>query len=301
MGKFSPLVINLIILGSLLFISQPVRAQEWRPVRGGINFGISGIALLTQKDNNLDFLIVHDNKQKNQVRLAVIHIHGENQPEYTPLNLPEKTVLPDDLEALTSLPGKNTSEFLALSSDGNIYHLQLDIQKQKIIFVKKFDLPKASHGSNFEALSVQNIDGKIIAVWAHRGEGKEPAKIYWGILDIDKSQINFVSAADFTVPFPPGQVRHISDLKIDRAGIVYISAASDGGNDGPFTSAVYIAGHFAVNSNQVIWKQNQQLFPIYRNKYHKIEALELIPGATGGIIVGTDDENMGGYVDFIGR
>ncbi|MFM7408582.1 MAG: hypothetical protein ACKO3K_18475 [Cuspidothrix sp.] len=301
MRKFSPLVINLIILGSLLFIYQPATAQEWRPVRGGINFGISGIALLRQKDNNLDFLIVHDNKQKNQVRLAIIHIDGENQPEYIPLNWPEKTVLPDDLEALTSLPSKNNSEFLALTSDGHIYHLQLDDQKQKIIFVKKFELPKIIRGSNFEALSVENIDGKMIIVWAHRGEGKEPAKIYWGILDIDKSQINLVGSGDFTVPFPSGEVRHISDLKIDKAGIIYISAASDGGNDGPFSSAVYVAGYLTVNGNQIFWKQNQQLFPIYRDKYHKIEALEFIPGATGGIIVATDDENMGGYVDFIGK
>ncbi len=36
-------------------------------------------------------------------------------------------------------------------------------------------------------------------------------------------------------------------------------------------------------------------------KYHKIEGLEIKPGAARGIIVGTDDENMGASVYMIGE
>jgi hypothetical protein len=47
-------------------------------------------------------------------------------------------------------------------------------------------------------------------------------------------------------------------------------------------------------------RQNPQLVPLYRSQYHKIESIELVPGAEGGVIVGTDDENFGSYVYFLG-
>lgn len=34
--------------------------------------------------------------------------------------------------------------------------------------------------------------------------------------------------------------------------------------------------------------------------YHKIEGMELVPRAEGGVIVGTDDENLGFYVYILG-
>lgn len=74
MPRFLRLIINVIVLGALLLISQQVWAQDWRPVRGGIPFGISGMALIEQKKTTLDFLIVHDNKKPNQGRLAIISI-----------------------------------------------------------------------------------------------------------------------------------------------------------------------------------------------------------------------------------
>jgi hypothetical protein len=85
-------------------------------------------------------------------------------------------------------------------------------------------------------------------------------------------------------------------LKVDPAGIIYITSASDPGNDGPFQSGVYVAGYLGFRGNKIAWRQNPQLFPLYRCDYHKIEAIELVPGAEGGAIVATDDENLGSYV-----
>ncbi|MHC0064513.1 hypothetical protein ACWATR_16685 [Nostoc sp. UIC 10890] len=300
MPRFLRLIINIVILSALLLISQQVGAQDWRPVRGGIPFGISGMALIEQQSNTLDFLIVHDNKQKNQGRVAIISIKGKNQPEYFPLNWPNNTEFPIDLEALTSVPDKTKSSFIAISSSGKAYYIKLEPANKTISVLKEFNLPGIIPGNNFEAFGLQNIDGKLVAIWGHRGEGEQPATIFWGMFDLVKYQITLEGSANLKVPFPSGNVRHISDIKIDPVGIVYITSASDAGDDGPFQSAVYVAGYLGLDGNKIAWRQNSQLVPLYRFDYHKIEGMELVPGAKGGVIVGTDDENLGSYVYVLG-
>lgn len=295
------LIIKILIVGALLLLSQQASAQGWRPVRGGITFGISGMALLSQQNGFRDFLIVHDNKQKNQGRLAIISIKGQNQPEYFPIDWPSNTELPIDLEALTSIPGKIDSRFIALSSAGKAYEIKIDPTDKTISVLQVFELPEIPPGSNFEAFALQNIQGQLVAVWAHRGAGKEPATIYWGVLDLVKYQITPAGSAQLTVPFPSGNVRHISDLKVDPAGIMYISSASDTGDDGPFESAVYVAGYLNLQGNKIVWRHNPQLIPLHRFRYHKIEAIELVTGADGGVVVGTDDENLGSSVYVLGE
>lgn len=294
---FQLTIISIAIWGALI-ITQQVQAQDWFPVRGGILYGISGMALVEQKGNSLDFLIAHDNKKKDEPRLAIIHLQGKQPVKYSPLKWPETTELPSDLESLTSVPGKKG--FMTLSSDGKAYELKLDSQNKNITVTKKFDLPKIPEGSNFEAFALQNIEGKLVAVWAHRGEAAQPGIIYWGILDLDKSQIIQIGSANLKVPFPLVKVRHISDLKVDPAGIIFIASASDAGDDGPFQSAVYVVGNVGWRGQEIVFKQNPQLVALYRSNYRKIEALELAPGIAGGVVVGTDDENLGSYVYVLG-
>ncbi|MEH1814915.1 MAG: hypothetical protein V7K26_24390 [Nostoc sp.] len=57
MPRFLRLIINIVVLGAVLLISQKAWAQDWRPVRGGIPFGISDIALIEQQSYTLDFMI----------------------------------------------------------------------------------------------------------------------------------------------------------------------------------------------------------------------------------------------------
>ncbi|MEH2061612.1 MAG: hypothetical protein V7K50_04950 [Nostoc sp.] len=300
MPRFLRLIINVIVLGALLLISQQVWAQDWRPVRGGIPFGISGMALIEEQKNTLDFLIVHDNKKPNQGRLAIISIKGQNQPEYFPLNWPNNIELPIDLESITSVPEKTKLSFIALSSSGKAYYIRLNPANKTILVLKEFNLPGIIPGNNFEAFGLQNIDGELVAIWAHRGEAEKPATIFWGVFDLAKYQISLTGSTNLKVPFPSGNVRHISDLKLDPVGIVYITSASDAGDDGPFQSAVYVAGYLGLHGNKIVWRQNPQLVPLYRSNYHKIEGIELVPGAEGGVVVGTDDENLGSYVYILG-
>jgi len=295
------LFLTLVVFSTCLLVSQPTWARDWQPVRGGVLFGISGMALVEQQSHTLNFLIVHDNKQSNQGRLAIISIHNYEQAQYLPVEWTTHTPLPVDLEAITAVPGKNNTDFIALTSFGKAYYLQLDAGKKTVAAIGQFNLPPLPKGSNLEAFALQNIDDKLVAMWAHRGAGAEPAIVYWGILDLVKYQITLAGSSSLQVPFPSENVRHISDLKIDPTGVVYITSASDAGDDGPFQSAVYIAGSLGFNSNKIIWRQNSEFIPLHRSHYRKIEAIELVSGAKGGVVLGTDDENLGSYVYIMGE
>lgn len=297
MHRFLNLLITGALLKAMLLSPHPALAQQWRPVRGGILFGISGMAVVKQQSNEMEFLIVHDNKGKDEVRLAVITIKGEAQPEYVPLSWPSNVELPSDLEAIASIPSSINS-FMALSSSGKVYHIRFNNNKT-ISFVKVFTLPGIAPRTNLEGFTLQEIEGNLVAIWAHRGAGEEAATIYWGKLNLNTYQITQTSSANLKVPLPMGaNVRHISDLKVDKAGILFIASATDSGNDGPFESAVYTAGSFGVRGNAIYFRLNPDLVPLYHYNYHKIEAIELVPGAAGGVIFGTDDENMGSSVCF---
>ncbi|MBD2014609.1 hypothetical protein H6F96_11590 [Microcoleus sp. FACHB-53] len=300
MRQFPKFLITLAAWVTFSLVPQPVLSQQWRPVRGGIAFGISGMVLLTQQSDSHSFLVAHDNKQKNQGRLAIITIKGEESPQYFPLKWSSNAPLPVDLESLTAVPGTSEPTFMAATSAGKVYHFRLDASKQTISILNVFDLPNIAKGSNFEGFAVQKIDEQLMAVWAHRGEDDDPAVLDWGRLDLNTYQITSIRSVPLKVPFPLSAVRHISDLKVDSAGVLFISSATDNGDDGPFSSALYVAGAFGIREQQIIFRQNSQLVPLYRFNYHKIEAIELVPGRNGGLIVGSDDENMGGavYLDW---
>ncbi len=287
-----------VILGVTLTIAsfaKPVQAQPWRPVRGSILFGISGMVFLEQQEDSTSFLIVHDNKRVGEGRLAMIKVTDKQAPEYLPINWSNQP-LPIDLEALTAVPGQSEPTFMALTSSGTVYHFRLSGNHQDVSILNVFNLPNLPEGTNLEGFALQQIEDKLFAVWAHRGNNEEPGVLYWGVLDLETNEITPQGSAGLTVPFPGSNVRHISDLKVDSAGIVYITSASDNGNDGPFQSAVYVAGGLSLQDNLIVFRQNQALVPIYRLNYHKVEAIELVPGTAGGIILGTDDENMGSSV-----
>lgn len=275
---------------------QPILSQQWRPVRGGIQFGISGMALLSQQNGFYSFVVVHDNKNKNMWRLAIITIKGEDSPQYFPVSWPSSTALPSDLESITVVPGTSEPTFMAASSAGKVYHFRLDASHQNLSILKVFDLPKFPQVSNFEAFALQKINGQLIAIWAHRGADKEPAVLYWGQIDFKTYHITRLGSARVQVPSPVSTVRHISDLKVDTAGVLFITSTADNGDDGAFESAVYVAGAFEISDRQMTFQQNSQLVPLYRFNYHKVEAIELVPGQDGGVIVGSDDENMGSSV-----
>jgi len=298
MRQLKNLSITLAIWGglTLLLVTQLAKAQVWLPIRGGINFGISGMALLQHQENSLTFLVVHDNKKAEEVRLATVTINNQPQPQYSPWKWSTNEELPIDLESLTTVPGQQELTFIALASSGKAYHFKVNTATKQVSLLKIFDLPATNKNSNFEGFSVQAIDGNLLAVWGHRGADQDPGVIYWGLLDLNRYEITQQGSHQLRVPWPVSSVRHISDLRVDQAGVLYISAATDPGDDGPFTSAVYIAGVFSVEGKQIAFRQNPNLVTLYHLENHKVEAIELVPGAGGGIFLGTDDENRGSSI-----
>jgi hypothetical protein len=181
-----PVALAVVVLWTSFL--QSALAQEWRPVGGGILQGISGMALVAQHragattPTRTTYLVVHDNKKKEEARLALVTIQGDGPPQYRALPWPGSNP-PVDLEALTSVPGQAGS-FMAVASAGTIYHIRLNATRTAVALVKVLNLPNVPKGSNFEGFALQSIGGVILAVWADRGADKRPAILYWSRLDL---------------------------------------------------------------------------------------------------------------------
>ena len=79
-----------------LLLFYIVEAQnDWRKVHGARQYSISGVAKFEK-----GFLVVHDNKKKNQPRISYL----DNSLRLRKLIWPEP-LLPYDLEALHKMPG----------------------------------------------------------------------------------------------------------------------------------------------------------------------------------------------------
>ena len=293
LNRLALIVLILLLWGGLNL--KAIAQQSTFLVKSGIQYGISGLALLEHTDNSVSFLAVHDNKIiPDQPGLAVVKIEN-NIPQYIPIEVPFTIDFPADLEAITRVPGEDELSFMALTSKGTVYHFSLNDDFNTVTLIKVFDLPSRGLPSNLEGFSLQKINNQVVAVWGHRGDTRKPGIMYWGLLDLTTYQITPQGFTKTTVPFPINNVRHISDLKIDSAGVVYLSAAMDMGDNGPFESAVYVAGVLYSDNEQIKWRESD-LFPLYKIDQHKVEAIEIIPGIEGGMILGTDDENQGSYL-----
>jgi hypothetical protein len=301
MLKVPPLLLAAATTVLILLIALLSASAQWRPVKTGILFGISGIAQVEQALDDRGcppaacFVIVHDNKNEGEGRIAILSVQGDDSLEYYPLDWPEGVEWPLDLESVTSIPDSPDARFMAVTSFGRVYDLSLDatstIQVRGI-----FSLPDLPENTNLEAFDLHQINERLLGIWGHRGSSDDPGVLYWGWLNPQDYQISPQGSALITVPWPEDHVRHISDLKVNSAGILYITSSSDPGDDGPFDSAVYAAGVFRVEGDQIEFRQNSSLTPLYRIYGHKVEALEFLPGLSGGKILATDDENQGSSI-----
>ena len=296
------LLANLLALllsspGGLAATANPT--WQWRPIQPGKRKGISGLAWVKQQGKVCQFLAVHDNKgDLNEPRLALLGVPVQGSVQYQSLSWPPDHPLPVDLEALTYVPDAPT-EYMAVTSRGQIYHLQMDTPTNALNILRTLQVPAHSQPTNIEGFALQRIQDQTIAVWAHRGEGSEPAVLFWGTYNPQTSEIRAVGSTPLQVPWPSDQVRHISDLKVDPGGLLYITAASDPGDLGPFQSATYAAGSFYFkqstpgSKNKLKFQNPSALVPLYRFNFNKVEALELIPGKSGSVVLASDDEKFG--------
>jgi hypothetical protein len=267
-------------------------ANEWQPVKGSMLHGISGMALVSQTADERRLLVVHDNKKRGEPRFALVSLRSQEPPQYTPLtwDWDEEQV---DVESLSRVP-EETSTFVAMSSRGAAYYVKLDEQLKRVETITKFQVPEANAQSNFEGLCVQKIDKKLVLFWGHRGSDDLPGALFWADVDLQKGKVGRPKWDRVKVPWPSVGVRHISELKVNEFGVLMIASTSDAGDDGPFDSAVYLAGIFTAKDSEVSLKLAQAPTRIHTFRGHKVEGFELLPN--GGMVFGTDDEHYGGWI-----
>lgn len=293
-GSRFTLFIFLILAASLV-----IKAAQWHPIGNTRQLNISGMALVENTAQGTIFIVVHDNKKKKERRAGMIKVSQLNPPQYIPLEW-LGTDLPVDLEAITAI-AELPNNFMTLTSAGQLYHLELNQSANSVKVIKSLETPSIPSGSNFEGFTLQKIGGKQLAVWAERGENEKPGTIYWSLFDLSTYSFAATESSSIKVPFPNANVRHISDLKVDGQGRIFISSAADPGDDGPFASAVYQAGNFSFDdASRIILHQPGGLAQVFTIETRKIEAFEIMPGEQERMVFGTDDENLGSaiYIDW---
>lgn len=287
-------LICIIISAVFLSIRKKVTYCKWSLLKAGRTFGISGMVLIEQKDNYISFLVVHDNKKDFEPRLGIVTIKDTGAYSYTDLIWPADFDFPIDLEAVTSVPEKGSGSFMAMTSAGKIYHFHLDILTGKVRLLNVFSLPNVDKNANFEALAIKDLNGKLWAFWASRGNDNEPAVLYWAQFNLKNYRFSEKDSIKVKCSFPyKPNVRHISELKINFEGTLFISSASDGGDDGPFQSAVYVAGRFIAHNGRLVLRKNIFMPRLYYFLDHKVEGFEFINFNTARALFGSDDENFG--------
>ncbi|MCP3757032.1 esterase-like activity of phytase family protein [Streptomyces sp. TBY4] len=269
----------------------------WQKVGGDARSGVSGIAFegRTADGAGVDVLVVHDNKRSGQPRLSRI-THREGTDGISPITWdgPE----PVDLEAIEAIPGM-PGEYLALTGRGIVYRLKVTGATATVVDYSP--LPAIGEGDDFESFALVAQNGRLAALWADRGAGADrPATLYaapltfaaWG-----QPLFGPVTRRAYRTPYPTGDgTRHISDIAVTDSGRIITSSASDAGDDGPFDSAVSDAGRVTVSAAGRV-RVTLAASPTVLGTFpqYKIEGVECLPGSADALL-GTDDENLGGYV-----
>ncbi|MFE7415052.1 hypothetical protein [Streptomyces laurentii] len=271
--------------------SHAAPRADWQQVGTDALTGVSGLA----HEGPGAALIVHDNKRAGQPRLSRI-TYGTDPIAVTRLSWDGAE--PVDLEAIEAIPGV-TGEYVALASRGIVYRLRLEGTVATVLDYAP--LPAIGQGDNDESFALVSRGGRLAALWADRGEGPDrPATLYaapltfasWG-----EPQFGAVTRRSYTSVYPPGDgTRHISDISVTDSGRILVGSASDAGDDGPFDSAVSDAGRVTVSVSGAV-RVTLAARPTVLGTFpgHKVEGVECLPG-TDEALLGTDDENLGGYV-----
>jgi hypothetical protein len=288
--KFSQVkVMTLLIIVGCQSNHLPID-ERWMYVSGKRELSVSGIATTTSEDT---YLVVHDNKKKGQLRAGLVNLSADSL--YRGLGWPVKD-LPIDLEALTNISGME-DQYIAMGSWGFCYWLALDLSTNRLKLIKEFRIPGSGPPLNLESLVLWFAGNSWYISWAHRGSVKEPSILFWGSIDlfsevvtIQKEDSIFVS-----VPWPILDKRHMSDMDLDRDGILWAAATSDPGDDGPYQSGIYKIGKFQKQNGKMeflIADSFPKQFVFQRNK---VEALTI---AGNKMVFATDDENLGAAINI---
>ena len=279
---------TIFLILSILLCSLSAQGEDWQLVGEERSVAISGITTVGGHT-----IVVHDNKREYEKRIGIIIESGPDL-KYRIIEWPDKT-LPFDLEALAAVPGSAT-DVIAMESQGKCHWLVFEHAKMRFSYNGFIQIPNSKWPTNLEGFGLMQVGNKFLAAWGHRGKSEYPGKLFWGWLDFNTRTVQPVDSVEILVEWPTEHVRHIADLKIDALGDCWVSATSDPGDDGPFSSALYNLGRFQIEDNQINFYQALNRQPAFKFENHKVEGIEFIEN---GIIAATDDENFGGFIKKI--
>lgn len=278
-----------------LAVEQEIR-PEWKQTGPGITEGISGLALIAADKNEASFVAVHDNKRAGQKRLSIIRRASDGSVDARPLAWTGEP-LPVDLEAISRVPGAS-STFLTLTSKGAVHRFLLHGQSGIAFDAGPVGVPNSGEERQFESFDVQQVGGAIFACWAERGDKAAPGVIFCSTFHPGELTFGTPQSIEVRAPWPTTATRHISDLRLLADGTIIAASASDPGDAGPFSGAVFVAGTLQPIGDVPQLVAASPSTRLFTTTTHKIEALEVVPGESGGLVLGSDDENLGAAVLF---
>ena len=278
--------------------AAPPEPRGWMRLGKGRHDDVSGCALERHAAARTDFLVVHDSKKPDLPRLGRVTVAAD-ATTYAPLAWPAGAEWPVDLESICGLPGR-PGRFVALASGGRLFTLDVDGDKVALVGAPiEFPKTKELDAPNYEGFAVREIDGKLVAAWADRGDKEAAGRLFWGPFDAAKGP-TVAGSVEIRVPWPEAaKTRDVTDLKIDAAGVVWATAAWDDDEKTPLRSALYALGVLR-DASPSGFRANAALVRARIFLDQKVEALELVPGADGGFALGSDDEGSGGWFLFGG-
>ncbi len=292
-GLIAAVMIGAVSLGGWMTpvaYAQQARPDGWQSVGEGVTSGVSGAVITESHAEQTEALLARDNKEADENRIIRVKLVKGSVAAVEPLQWSGE--IPVDLESLEALPGRK-GEFIALASKGKGFHVRAEVGQVSVLRI--FQLPAGASGDNYESFALTGMSGRLVAVWADRGQDSRPATVYAAELHLEPPTF-FGSTTKMTVrvPYPQQNVRHVSDIEVTSTGKILISSASDPGNDGPFDSAVYDVGNIKFGTAGIQLPADPAPYKIATFGGRKIEALTCISPDCEHLLLGSDDENSGG-------
>ena len=305
-----------LVLGLLLVLLAPSARAEG-PRRAWSLPDTSGLACA---GNGL-FLTVHDAKTdgtKRALRQPRVGLYWlpdakRNAParwRSLTIEWPRPLGAGSDLESVARLPG--TSSFLMAESGGR--------DKQGQVFNRVFAVDLAAASAQPRLLGVTTFPVEIVnveatAVWrqgerlfflfAERGDGDRGSAIQWAELALDPLRIGPVrGSVPVKPPAPAGpRTRAVAALTLDETGAIFVASTRDGGDAGPFASAVWRVGRVQPAGEGIELAIDAAPTAVAIVDGFKVEGLSFCAGPEGESALwgAIDDELHGGGIRALPR
>ena len=244
-------IIIIVLFTTELSISQNV----WVQLHVDPEYTISGVAQF-----NNGYIVVHDNKMKDQPRVSFINKNYEIKNITWP-----KNKLPFDLEGVGRLP-ETKDQFIMMESSGICYRVLIDPTQYSLTIENIFKLPNIKHYMNLEGFSLYKMDSNYKIIYGDRGSTVRPSVLFIASYDPSIDFISDIETFAINLPEPKNHKRHIADLTIDNKNILWASATSDPGDNGPFQTMLYKIGQFNLTGDFTLSKFDKPLFSFSEQK-----------------------------------